>query len=194
MPDVARGGGAPAPPPRLNDPSDALPAGLRTGLRSPVVRDGRIVEPVAGPEPERRFAEVEPGKFVEAIVGYRSWRHEASGGSVSLISYTSRFLWTPHTNVAVCRCHHIHGCGLYAWTRVQRVGSLGDLISGEILMWGDVTVHELGLRATHAKVSALHVYPLPDPTVTLPWAQRLRTHRLVTELAALQYGVPVVQR
>lgn len=145
------------------------------------------------------MAALPDGSYVEAFVGYRSWRiapangtvdlHPLSAGGFKAYALSSRqrtHRWEPHTILtASCLCdNHERAprCGFHAWmTQPRVILNRPNLVWGEAYLWGEVGIFERGYRAEHAMVAALYVYEGMDD----------RARRLI-ELAALQYDVPVV--
>lgn len=147
------------------------------------------------------------GTYVDAIVGYRTWKMFGDHGAMFLSSVFQPVNWddTDRVHKAECRCgkifhylngngnvdwsyNHIQGghvCGIYAYSDLsQMTGGMSghtDLARGEVLLWGDVHVHERGYRAEYAQISSLYT------TSTMNRKTRIRV-----ELAALTYDVPLV--
>lgn len=162
---------------------------LRDALESGrVALDGRPMfsqsRPVAdGSFPvERRLVVLPDDSVVEAVIGYREWRPRVDRGEVLLhsLSHVAN-VWDARVHDARCLCAAYgpsgHTCGIYAWaTKGQLRGRYGAL-QGEVALWGDVHIHELGYRAEHAMITCFY---------------RSGSSTFITELAAIQYGVPLV--
>lgn len=143
---------------------------------------------------------LDDGTYVDAVVGYRTWRCYLEHARAALVSPTIGCTpWVPGEVLeAECRCPRIriqdddHRCGIYAYDfpvvpiTYRMLGLSGrhapQTICGEVLLWGDVHVHEKGYRAEFAKPSAFYVSERMDRRLVR-----------VIELAAIQYAVPVVK-
>lgn len=106
--------------------------------------------------------------LVDPVVGYRQWRLEAG----RLRSPFSGTLW--ETPVLSARCAmelHEPGaapatdctCGIYAYyDPCPRTASLGGgLISGAVVLWGEIELHGNGMRAARCRIVALERPGLP---------------------------------
>jgi hypothetical protein len=140
--------------------------------------------------------------YVEALIGYRHWR--ILDGELCSPFLTHH--WARGVNTASCHCEphhadpppgHACACGLHAWYRpCPRLGyATPGLVAGAVAMWGDVELHETGLRAQYATVVAL-VQPMSHTV------KRRRLMEIADELevevvtarrltaAALNHGLP----
>lgn len=99
-------------------------------------------------------------------------------------------------------------CGIYSFRSPTQLGfevwslppsimgeTFGYVVAGEVYLWGRVHVHERGYRADHAKIACLYPEFLPRDygIVRTRMARNGAAARMGIELAALQYGVPLVQ-
>lgn len=127
-----------------------------------------------------------PDGFVDAVVGYRTWKWYADEGIVTLESvFTAGVTWPTDKPLEMeCLCAQRGApctCGVYAWRDWHPVPDVLGLIHGEVALWGIFHEHEFGYRAEYAKPVAFYV------------AETMaRTQRLRVELAALEYKVPLV--
>lgn len=130
--------------------------------------------------------------YVEAWVGYRQWNMLVGNGRVRLHPITStarvrgRKAWEPGAiNTAQCLCVDHDAaprCGFHAWMAQPKMMLMRPhVVWGEAYLWGDVNIFEKGYRAQHAMVAGLYVFD--------GMSER---NRLLVELAALQYKVPIV--
>jgi len=131
----------------------------------------------------------------DPFIGYRAWMVRIKHGDATLVSLVMNAAWLKGLpTLAECNCPLLtHSCGLYAWnatfqalaimgtTTFQqwRAINAGPIAVGEARLWGDVDVHEYGFRATIGQPSALYV-------------PRLERDNVAIELAAHQYGIPLV--
>ncbi len=140
----------------------------------------------------RRAPVLTPEGVVDAVVGYRRWRLIAENGRTTLRSLFNDDEWPRgEPLVAECRCslvdaNALHTCGIYAWAEhwIPTVYPKPCYLfgtPGEVLLWPEVLVHENGYVAARGQVAALYV----SDEMNL-W------QRTMIEIAALQYGVPVV--
>lgn len=133
---------------------------------------------------------------VNAVVAYRTWTIRTAGGRAILGSRVMDYSW-PQDYEAVAWCPNRCGlnilptpgsgcrCGLYGFKHQRQVDnslSTGFYphIGGEIYMWGHMVEHRSGWRSSHARIAALYV-------------PKLERHLARAELAAHQYGVPLVK-
>lgn len=96
------------------------------------------------------------------VVGYRCWNF-TSGQGLSALALP--YQWGIGVNTASChlgyqrRAHHVGDrgctCGFYAYKRPDLTDSLPWRISGQIEMFGVVTEHTLGYRASHARITGI---------------------------------------
>jgi hypothetical protein len=139
------------------------------------------------------------GGLVDAVVGCRSWVWTAEAGVVALYSIFMREIVWPNRGPLKSKCEcfsrnpsrqrpvvfadwsHPCTCGIYAWKTPHPAAPALRLVHGEVALWGDVHEHEFGYRAEYAQPLSLFVDDLMSD------AARLRA-----ELAALEYGVPLV--
>ncbi len=131
--------------------------------------------------------------FVEAYVGIRCWRWNAIDGIVYLQSIARQTDWPElHDYHADCYCTEQcilrfgHVCGIYAWhwrdpmpTKPEPMA--GRFVWGEVALWGDVHIHENGIRASRARVTGFFVSPMQH-----------RLTNMRAEMAAAQYHVPPI--
>ncbi len=142
----------------------------------------------------RRSMVVLPGgqEVVDAVVGYRAWEYKVNAGKITLVSLYTPTVWHPHTPLRKeCVCsgpvwRRRHRCGIYAWRDPHRPS--GVFLEGEVYLWGDVRVHERGYRAEYAMPAAFYM-PAMEKYIFLP-----EIESMFVEMAAEQYGVPLVQR
>ena len=132
---------------------------------------------------EQRLTSLPDGTLVDALIGWRRWWIFAEDGKMLLTSwtiYSLNYRWPQRQPAqSVCRCGRVHSCGIYAWNAPHHLGDDGQGACGEVALWGDIELHELGYRAQFALPVALYV------------AGRERDWRV--RLAARQYDVPVVK-
>jgi hypothetical protein len=132
------------------------------------------------------------GDVIDAAVGYRAWIVTAEAGEARLKSLFGSTEWPAGgAATASCRCAGGHTCGIYAWLRPERVSPAPadvfgsrhrtGLVVGEVRLWGTVRIHTEGLRGWWAMPASL-LLPRGAPPAG----------RLLVELAASQYGVPLV--
>lgn len=166
------------------------------------------------PSPEiRREMLILGDEMIDAYLGSRTWRCTMANGFARLTSvYQDDVVWLPGATVeSECRCKswsrrdgfegvanayepadYHKSCGLHAWRAgilptdpgAGLQGWLDSLrfIHGEVHLWGDVHIHERGYRAQFARPSAFYVWDtMHDET------------RMKTEIAALQFMVPLIQ-
>jgi hypothetical protein len=91
------------------------------------------------------------------IVGYRLWVVRGA----RLHSYAADYVWTSGVNGPA----DVDEAGFHAYKTIEDAVNhhprssgrrqLGALVTGKILMWGDVVEHEYGYRAQYAKVVEL---------------------------------------
>jgi hypothetical protein len=129
------------------------------------------------------------------VIGWRAWTHET--GRTELRPTTRHTpIWTPGVNIAECdnwiitgSDHYIAaqgacGCGFYAFKSVDlmwRNLSGAGTVFGAVEMWGAVYEHELGWKASHAKIIGL-----------CRASNRVRDRNV--ERIARIYGVPLLDR
>lgn len=133
---------------------------------------------------------------IEPIVGYRAWQIQPSLGRMLYSLAFSTFQWMPGENAANCAAgsghyvgHPLCTCGFYAYkTRAalsrdmgymgmpSRVVEVYDQVIGTVDLYGLVTEHELGYRASHAKITGFYA-----------------TGRIAMRAAEL-YGVPLLEK
>jgi hypothetical protein len=146
-------------------------------------------------DPEYHTTVLPSGEVVDAVLGYRMWRVRGERGRLRLTSVywlgpDEDEEWAPKIPFrAVCKCPEYvtdtHTCGVHAWASPARpVFTLGGgrIIFGEVALWGEVRVHELGYRADSALPLALYLRPGASDG-----------YNAGVELAALQYDLPVVR-
>lgn len=181
---------------------------------TPVFHDVKVSEqrPSTPPPVQRRALFLDDGMWVDAIVGYRTWRLLMSAGVASLhCAVRSEDVWEPgEVFKARCLCslpstmsfHGVwndvgdllcHTCGVYAFSEMSQPGfchyvvmddgRTAIYVQGEVLLWGEVSVHEYGYRAEFAKISALYYRDTQN-----------ETECQLIELAADRYGVPIVEQ
>lgn len=134
-------------------------------------------------EPRRSLLIRDEG-VIDAFVGYRTWRVEMHSGVVRIRSAFQRWrVWPPGEVVeAVCKCRTPqHRCGIYAWREPYPVRAATYTVHGEVLLWGDVRIHTLGYRASHALPSGVYVLDTMDEHA-----------RRSAEMVAHQYGIPTI--
>jgi hypothetical protein len=148
----------------------------------------------------RRSLLIREEGVIDAFVGCRTWRVFVRSGVVVLTSvYQAWQLWYPEKVVrAECKCittaklRGLHRCGIYAWREVARPVEdfpsttwfhSSTFVHGEVLMWGDVRIHQRGYRSSYALPSAIYVSAsMPEQT------------RRNAEMAAQQFKLPTVMR
>jgi hypothetical protein len=121
--------------------------------------------------------------LIEPVLAWRGWEVSMSGHLTGSAA-GSGYVFDPGPNKAVCK-HEGHtddvpavgcGCGFYGWHEP------GDIAHGEIRgaikCWGEIIVHDVGIRAEYAEIVCLFQ----------PTANERRV-----ELAAKRYGVPIVK-
>lgn len=118
--------------------------------------------------------------LIEPILAWRGWEVTPTG---HLIASGVQGVWDPGVNTAVCK-HAGHtedvpavncGCGFYGWHEPSDVQH--GQIRGAIKCWGEIIVHDVGVRAEFAEVVCLF-----QSTTQEVWLQR----------ASERYGVPLV--
>ncbi len=128
------------------------------------------------------------GLAIEPIVGGRTFDVSTEGDDIGLHSINGVY-WPPRKALtAYClnnpfaahESPHIDcQCGIYSWNLEQAAG-FPNTLWGEVYLWGDVIVCDLGYRAEFAYPKELHI----NATATRA-AQRIRDGLEAT------YGVPV---
>ncbi len=130
------------PPPPRPDPPTRTPSRLLDLLERPL-------------EPEETYWSAEP------VVVWRSWAWDGFVLNGFLVE------WSTPTLTAVCpQCPTApswsHTCGIYGVKDLDdtplRPGGLA-YVEGRVEMWGDVIEHELGYRASHARIIDLWTHP-----------------------------------
>lgn len=135
------------------------------------------------------------GDLADAAVGYRAWLLTAEAGDVRLRSLFGETEWPAGgAATARCSCRGGHTCGIYAYLNPRSLlprGATAEMLSvrrhrigvvlGEVRLWGTVRVHTEGLRGWWAMPASL-LLPANAPA----------DQRLLVELAASQYGIPLV--
>lgn len=140
--------------------------------------------------------------LITAVIGYRQWR--LTGGE--LRSVFADDVWPAPMLDARCKHEPEHGapvtectCGVYAWYRPSPRSALtgpSALVTGAVVMWGQVELHADGMRAQHCRIVALAV-----PSLSARKRERVRTvaarlgvqavpHRELRR-AATAHGAPV---
>jgi hypothetical protein len=138
---------------------------------------------------------------VDAVVGYRTWVAMVEQGVVSLRSIFKNIYWKPNEPLAAtCLCGTTprfggrygkecrNECGIYAWDAVHLTCIWASNcqgwveVHGEVLLWGDVHVHQAGYRAQYAKPSCIYLTP-----------NMKERPRRIAELVAMQFHLPTVQ-
>lgn len=110
--------------------------------------------------------------LIGAVFGFRAWHLDAAGYLTS--HGMGRTTWEAGRNVAICVAdisdgHRAPlancGCGLYAYhdpNEVELMRFSGTFpIAGIVRAWGDIEVHEAGIRAEYAEIVAL-CEPVPE--------------------------------
>jgi hypothetical protein len=119
--------------------------------------------------------------LIENVLAWRGWDVTPTG---HLTASAVQGVWDPGANKAVCR-HAGHtedvpavgcGCGFYGWHQPNKVTH--GQIRGAIKCWGEIIVHDVGVRAEWAEILCLF-----QSTTHEPWLQR----------AAERYEVPIVE-
>ncbi len=143
-------------------------------------------------------------EFVEAVVGVRAWVPVVTSGRTMLRAVTYDQIWDPAApTVASCWFAEVAGtlasdhdvpgtdrCGLHAYrefTDLEREQTELLCVFGEVYLWGDVAIHERGLRAKYGRVKSLY-WPR-DLWKNTP---NTRAQRLVLDTAKT-YDVPITQ-
>lgn len=134
--------------------------------------------------PARVDDEIDQGRapdLIENVLAWRGWDVTPTG---HLTASAVSGVWDPDANKAVCR-HAGHtddvpavgcGCGFYGWHEPGDV-SHGQ-IRGAIKCWGEIIVHDVGVRAEWAEILCLF-----QSTTHEPWLRR----------ASERYEVPIVE-
>lgn len=130
----------------------------------------------------------------DALPGYRFWYAKVESGLATLESvHMLVSSWPKYEALrAVCRCLNYecrltqpeHTCGIYALMYPQpHLYSQFDFVFGEVRLWGEVFVHEFGLRGMFAEPVCL-------------WSPGVESvvNQLRLELVAEQYGLPIVKQ
>lgn len=137
-----------------------------------------------GDMPSRVDDEVDHGRapdLIENVLAWRGWDVTPTG---HLTASAVQGVWDPGANKAVCR-HAGHtedvpavgcGCGFYGWHEPSDV-SHGQ-IRGAIKCWGEIIVHDVGVRAEWSEILCLF-----QSTTQEPWLRR----------ASERYEVPIVE-
>jgi hypothetical protein len=118
--------------------------------------------------------------LIEPILAWRGWE-VTPGGHLTASAVSG--VWDPGVNRAVCRnAHHTDdvpavgcSCGFYAWHEPQDIAH--GQVRGAIKCWGEIIVHDVGVRAEYAEVICLFAGTAPD---------------VFLQRAAEKYGVPIV--
>lgn len=148
-------------------------------------------------------------EFVEGVVGYRAWFPVDTVNGVMLRAVTYDQIWDPVApTVASCwfedvakkhgwenpHAHEVPGhgdrCGLHAYPSVAQLrADQPELLClfGEVALWGNVAIHERGIRAKYGRVTAIH-WP-KELWATMP---NLRMKDLALR-AADTYNVPIIK-
>lgn len=152
-------------------------------------------------QPERRWILVDDTHMEEAFIGFRAWRVEAVRGDVHLTSVVAltNHIW-PKDSPMEATCIDIFGghtdapaddckCGIWAHDELRRTRLTfmqRYFVYGEVALWGKVKVHTNGMRASRARPTALFA-----PRTTGP-KHEVNAQRMLVELAASQYNIPLV--
>lgn len=123
---------------------------------------GGTMPPPGGPrqpEPPRNLEEPDPDRapdLIEPVLAWRGWNVTADG---HLVAAAQNGIWDPGPNRA--HCHHNHtdipavgcACGFYGWHRTEQIQH-GEIWGG-LKCWGEIIVHDVGIRAEHAEIVCL---------------------------------------
>jgi hypothetical protein len=132
------------------------------------------------PRVDEKFDSGRAPDLIENVLAWRGWDVTPTG---HLTASAVQGVWDPGPNKAVCR-HAGHtddvpavgcGCGFYGWH--EPAGISHGQIRGAVKCWGEIIVHDVGIRAEWAEILCLF-----QSTTHEPWLRR----------AAERYEVPIV--
>lgn len=143
-----------------------------------------------GPDPVPRKIE-DRGLAIEPIVGIRAFQLDLDVDMTPTLVSFNNIAW-PARQPLYGYClnnlladHDVPGedcvCGIYAWNKDNQQMLNGADVTGEVYLWGDVLVAELGYRAEIAYPKSLTIKAKPTRNV-------MRIHDGLVEA----YGVPVM--
>jgi hypothetical protein len=165
-PHFAAGGVIPQPPGMSSHHAVAtgmypLFGGASMGVGGVSTRGhGSSMPPPGGPRqpPERvNLEEPDPDRapdLIEPVLAWRGWNVTADG---HLVAAAQDGIWDPGPNRAACnRGNHVDipavgcGCGFYGWHKPEQIAH--GSIWGALKCWGEIIVHDVGIRAEYAEI------------------------------------------